>query len=787
MKRIVIIIICGLIFINAYSQNPINNNYKWEWAYTSNNLSVINNQYATSIAVDNEKNVIMSGTFLNFLLTLGTNNVELYNNDSSGTNKDFFIAKYDQYGSVIWARKALCSGSSISNKVVVDSSGNIYATGYLNSNNQTVSFDGITNYTYPVNGVGQSFLVKYSPEGITQWALIIKNTNAVVDSITALKWDPITNSVIIGGAFYGDTIKIGGYTLSSTTNNYSSLFLAKVSSQGTVDWGTNTKGTTQFAYINDITTDNAGAIYYAATFYGQYVLYPNYDTIVNYNQNNYSTYSDGFFVKFNSDGIFQWTRKGNCSLSDGINTISYNNKSNSIIIGGNLTTQITFNSGSSYTINGQNYIAVYDLLGNIKSANAFPASINKITCNNNSPYFTIGGSFNTDSLILGSITLHNLGFNSGTTNSNMYIADYDTSGIVQKAISAGGSGSSSLYDLFADDSCQVYVCGSYGSPINFDSIQYSYNGLCFFIAKLDTANSFTSPVVTKYNLGGTVFANLLPADFATVYLFDSINSCVDSCAIDSFGFYNFYQKPIGNYKLKAFLSSSSSFINDYAPTYFTNSLFWNTADTIKLNMNKWGQDIHLKALNLITTGQGSIEGTVTGAGTGLLPKVEVLLLDTANHPLIYKFTDVNGVFNFSNLTSGKYKIFPEVTGKTTNPDIITLDASNPSVNNINFIVSSATITLSVEENEELIGKLSNIYPDPATNEIIIDILPKRVGDYKFKIINTIGQIVYSETFSLNQMSERVKINTSSYPTGLFQLIISDNSNNKSIKRFIITK
>jgi len=787
MKRLVIIIILGLIFINVYTQNPINNNYKWEWVYTSNNLGVVNNQFATSIAVDNGKNVIMAGTFINFSLILGTNNVQLYNNDSSGTNRDFFIAKYNQNGSVIWANKAICNGGSISNKVVVDSSGNIYATGYLYSTNQIVSFDGITNYTYPVNGVGQSFLVKYSPDGITQWALIIKNTNAVVDSITALKWDPITNSVLIGGTFYGDTIKIGDYTLTNTTNNYSSLFLAKVSPQGTVDWGTNTKGTTQIAYINDITTDNAGAIYYAATFYGQYVLYPNYDTIVNYNQNNYSTYSDGFFVKFNSDGVFQWTRKGYCTLSDGINTISYNNKTNSIIIGGNLTTQITFNSGSTFTINGQNYFAVFDLFGNIKSANAFPASINKITCNSNSPYFTIGGSFITDSLILGSITLHNLGYNSGATNSNMYIADYDTSGIAQKAILAGGSGSSTLYDLFADDSCQVYSCGSYGSPINFDSIQYSYNGICFFIAKLDTANSFLPPVVAKFNMGGTVFANLLPADFATVYLFDSINAIIDSCNIDSLGFYNFYQKPIGKYKVKAYLSSNSSFINEYAPTYFTNSLFWNTTDTIKLNMNKWGQDIQLMALNLITTGQGSIEGTVSGSGKGLLPKVEVLLLDTANHPFKYKFTDANGVFNFSNLAFGKYKIYPEIADKTTTPDIITLDASNPSVININYIVSSTTITLSVENNEEPIGKLSNIYPNPATNDIIIDITPKRSGEYQFVILNTLGQIVYSETYSLNQSLESVKINTTTFPVGIYQLIISDNNKNKSVKRFIKVK
>ncbi len=787
MKRLVIIIILGFIFINAYSQNPIYNNYKWEWAFTSNNLGVINNQYATSIAVDKANNVIMAGTFTNYINTIGTNNVQLFNNDSSGSNRTFFIAKYNQYGSVIWAKKAFCNGGSISNKIAIDSSGNIYATGYLYSNNQTVSFDGISTYTYPANGIGQSFLVKYSPEGITQWALIIKNTNAVIDSITTLKWDPITNSVIIGGTFYGDTIKIGDYTLTNSSNNYSSLFLAKVSSQGAVVWGTNTKGNTNLSNINDITTDNTGAIYFAATFTGQAVLFPNGDTIINYNQNSYNTYSDGFFAKFNSAGVFQWTRKGYSLLSDGVNTISYNTKANSIIIGGYCTTQILFNSGSSFTVNGQNYFAVYDLLGNIKSAKAFPASINKITSNSNSPYFTIGGSFFTDSLILGSITLHNIGYTPSAINSNMYFADYDTSGYAQKAISAGGSGSSTLYDLFADDSCQVYACGSYGSPINFDSIQYSYNGLCFFIAKLDTTNSFLPPIVPKYNMGGTVFTNLLPADFATVYLFDSLNLCIDSCIIDSLGFYNFYQEPKGNYKVKAFLSSSSVFVNDYAPTYFTNSIFWNTADTIKLNANKWGQDIHLKAFNLITTGQGSIEGTVTGSVKGLLSKVEVLLLDTANHPLIYKFTDANGKFKFNNLAYGMYKIYPEIAGKTTTPDIITLNASNPSVNNINYIVSSTTITLSIEDNEELIGKLSNIYPNPATYEIIIDIVPNRFGDYQLVILNTFGQKVYSETYALNQTSIRVKINTASFSTGLYQLVISDNINNKSVKRFIKVK
>ena len=164
-----------------------------------------------------------------------------------------------------------------------------------------------------------------------------------------------------------------------------------------------------------------------------------------------------------------------------------------------------------------------------------------------------------------------------------------------------------------------------------------------------------------------------------------------------------------------------------------------------------------------------------------------MLLDTANHPLVYKFTDANGVFKFSNLAYGKYKIYPEIAGKTTTPDIITLDASNPSVNNINYIVSSTTITLSIVDNQEPIGKLSNIYPNPATTDIIIDFTPKRFGDYQFVILNTLGQIVYSETYSLNHTLEKVKINTVSFPAGLFQLVISDNSNNKTVKRFIKAK
>lgn len=585
LKKTYLLIALFLIFSSALAQQNLN----WKWVRTAGGLQ---NQKATSIAVDNNNDVVIAGTFTSSYISLGTNNVILSNNDTNSFSSNYFIAKYNQNGEVIWAKKAFCNTATSSNKLVTDNIGNIYASGFINNSNafiNTISFDGNSTFTH--NNGGKSFLVKYSPQGTTQWVIFTNNKYWGYDTISTLKYDKNSNSILIGGYCLGDTVSIGGFNIINSGNNMHSSFIAKVNiQQGNILWLKNSKGNSYINKINDIALDTAGSIYTAASFLGSYLILPSDDTLVNSSPASGVTFTDGYIAKYDKNGIFQWSKKGVCLTNDEVTSITYLNN-NKLVAGGYNNSQFTTNGIS---LNGTSFIIEYDLQGNFIDAKTFPATIKTIKANKNSNGYVLGGTFTSDSLIFGNLILFKKS-NPFSLNTNIFIASSDNFGIYNAAISAGGYGSVSLNDLIISDSNKIYTCGSFNQPsIYFDSTQYFANGVSdLFLAKSDTGFSF--PIPLKYNLGGTVFAGLLPVDHATAYLYNINQNITDTCQIDSLGFYQFYQKPIGNYKVSAVISSISVYYNqNYITSFYPDKTTFADAETILLNTNRWGRNIQLQ-------------------------------------------------------------------------------------------------------------------------------------------------------------------------------------------------
>ena len=79
----------------------------------------------------------------------------------------------------------------------------------------------------------------------------------------------------------------------------------------------------------------------------------------------------------------------------------------------------------------------------------------------------------------------------------------------------------------------------------------------------------------------------------------------------------------------------------------------------------------------------------------------------------------------------------------------------------------------------------NIYPNPANETAFIQISNKnRTGDLKLNMINSIGQIVYSQNIS-NESESVIKLNVDSYATGIYLITIKGEQINRSIKFNII--
>jgi hypothetical protein len=90
---------------------------------------------ASGVAVDRDRNVFITGSFASSQATFGS--LTLTN---SGSGADFYLVKYDGQGNALWASKAVCSGADAGTAVAVDAAGNAYVTGSFYS---TANFGGI--------------------------------------------------------------------------------------------------------------------------------------------------------------------------------------------------------------------------------------------------------------------------------------------------------------------------------------------------------------------------------------------------------------------------------------------------------------------------------------------------------------------------------------------------------------------------------------------------------------------------------------------------------------------
>lgn len=87
------------------------------------------NQYSTSIELDKNNNIFLTGTFESNL-QIGTTNLSCF------SNKDLFIAKFDSIYNLVWINQSNTTGTygAIANSIKLDLGGNLYASGSFHGN-----------------------------------------------------------------------------------------------------------------------------------------------------------------------------------------------------------------------------------------------------------------------------------------------------------------------------------------------------------------------------------------------------------------------------------------------------------------------------------------------------------------------------------------------------------------------------------------------------------------------------------------------------------------------------
>ncbi len=252
-----------------------------------------------SIAVDNIGNIYLAGDFDGPFIVFGDNSTDtLMNSDAISFTSDFFLAKYDTNGNILWARSSKPVNASWyknAMSVCADNNGNSYISG---------SFIGIIiwgNDTIINDNADHVFLAKYDANGNDLWAReLVGDSMSTMNSVIC----DINGNVFVTGKFMSSTITfVGAYSISN--NGDYDVFIAKYNSDGTVLWAKNA-GCNYFDEGTSLAADDNGNVYLTGySLISNSVIF-NQDTLTFNNPGYYNV----FLAKYDPAGNIVWVKGG---------------------------------------------------------------------------------------------------------------------------------------------------------------------------------------------------------------------------------------------------------------------------------------------------------------------------------------------------------------------------------------------------------------------------------------------------------------------------------------------
>jgi hypothetical protein len=482
MKKITLLIF-SFICLSSQAQ-------QWLWG---KNGSGSGDDKAHSVSADASGNVFVTGEFSSPTITFGST---VLTNSITGGGDNVFIAKYDPYGNVLWAKHAGGNNNSSGTSVSADASGNVFVTGEFASS--TITF-GSTTLTNSDAGSGDIFIVKYSAAGNILWAKQVGGGTNVYgnDGGLAVSADAGGN-VFVTGYFGSPTITIGTYVLNnlSTTSYGTNIFIAKYDANGNVLWAKSAGGTGDYQ-SNSVTT-SMGNVYVTGSFLGSTMTFDS-TTI------SYAGGWDGFIAKYDVNGNVLWAKSVGGTSSDYCSSGSADANGNMFVTGWFGDSTITFdsialyNSGTVYPV----FIVKYDANGNALWAKSAVGGIYtqsySISADVNGNAF-VTGYFQSPPITFDSVTLTpppaNCSYNSSPSCDPMFIVKYDSNGNVLCASSlASGNGSSVSADHFGN----AYVGGWFAvNPfiVNTDTLPFA-GTQNVFVGKFSSGNNVAVNELSK--------------------------------------------------------------------------------------------------------------------------------------------------------------------------------------------------------------------------------------------------------------------------------------------------
>jgi hypothetical protein len=215
--------------------------------------------------------------------------------NSSTYGSTFFIAKYDSIGNALWVRTTTGQSQVDGHEIGTDNAGNVYVCGGFL---QSPNFNGISLTGSLV--WYEIFLVKYNSNGTVQWAIPIGGT--ADDYIMDMQVDGAGNSYLVGTTT-SSVVNFGSssYQLSQI-GTHENMFIAKIDPSGVLIWA----HAIEDAKVKSVDVDVSGNVYCVGDFSANTLNFSG--TVINNVNSSTTNITNAFIAKYNSNGSLLWAK-----------------------------------------------------------------------------------------------------------------------------------------------------------------------------------------------------------------------------------------------------------------------------------------------------------------------------------------------------------------------------------------------------------------------------------------------------------------------------------------------
>ena len=240
------------------SKSDSSGNFVWAKSMGGTNYDIGN-----SIALDASGNVYTTGIFYgtaDFDPGTGTANL------TSVGNGNIFISKLDASGNFVYAKSVGGTNGNEGFSIAIDTSGNVYTTGYFYG---TADFDpgaGIFYLTSVSASYSDIFISKLDTSGDFVYAKSMGGTNYDISNSIALD---ASGNIYSTGYFQGTSDfdpGVGTFNLTSA-DSAADIFISKLDASGNFVWAKQIGGT-DYDYGRSMSLDASGNVYTTGDFYG---------------------------------------------------------------------------------------------------------------------------------------------------------------------------------------------------------------------------------------------------------------------------------------------------------------------------------------------------------------------------------------------------------------------------------------------------------------------------------------------------------------------------------------